>query len=51
MSVDAALYTPIQQGIVLLKYGEGNEAYRAFYYFMLSEKAKIILKKYGYILK
>ena len=51
MSVDAALYTPIQQGIILLKYGEGNEAYRAFYDFMLSEKAKIILKKYGYILK
>ena len=51
MSVDAALYTPIQQGIVLLKYGEGNEAYRAFYDFMLSAKAKIILKKYGYILK
>ena len=46
--VDFSLYTPIQQGIVLLKYSEGNKAYRAFYDFILSDKAKAIFKKYGY---
>ena len=46
--VDFSLYTPIQQGIVLLKYSEGNKAYRAFYDFVLSDKAKAIFKKYGY---
>ena len=49
-SVDPALYTPIKQGIVLLKYGEDNEEYRAFYDFILSDKAKVILKKYGYMI-
>lgn len=48
--VDPTLYTPIKQGIVLLKYGEGNSGYRAFYDFILSEQGKEILKKYGYIL-
>ena len=48
--VDSALYTPIQQGIVLLKYGASNSEYRAFYDFILSDKAKVILKKYGYII-
>ena len=49
VSVDTALYTPIEQGIVLLKHGEGNDEYSDFYDFILSEKAKVILKKYGYI--
>jgi molybdate transport system substrate-binding protein len=48
-SVDTKLYAPIQQGIVLLKYGANNSEYRAFYDFILSQKAKIILKKYGYL--
>lgn len=47
-SVDPLLYTPIKQGIVLLKYGENDQAYRAFYDFVLSDKAKAIFKKYGY---
>jgi molybdate transport system substrate-binding protein len=46
--VDPSLYTPIQQGIVLLEYSEGNKAYRAFYDFILSDEAKKIFKKYGY---
>ena len=50
-SVDPALYTPIKQGIVLLKYGEENSEYKAFYDFILSENAKEILKVYGYIVK
>ena len=48
-SVDPTLYAPIKQGIVLLKYGENNQEYRAFYDFVLSDKAKVIFKKYGYI--
>ncbi len=47
-SVDPALYTPIKQGVVLLKTSNDQDAYRAFYTFMLSEQAKNILKRYGY---
>ncbi|MEA3455783.1 MAG: molybdate ABC transporter substrate-binding protein [Campylobacterota bacterium] len=47
-SVDPKLYTPIQQGIVLLKKSDDDKAYRAFYDFILSDKAKVIFKKYGY---
>lgn len=49
--VDAKLYTPIKQGIVLLKNGEGNAEYRAFYDFMLSDRARAILTRYGYIVE
>ena len=46
--VDAKLYTPIDQGMVILKKGEGNAEVKAFYTFMQSAKAKEILKVYGY---
>lgn len=46
--VDEALYTPIDQGMVILKNGEKNGEIRAFYDFMLSTKAKEILKSFGY---
>jgi molybdate transport system substrate-binding protein len=49
VSLDTTFYTPIKQGIVILKNGIDNLGYRAFYDFMLSKKAKEILKKYGYI--
>lgn len=49
LSVDSKLYTPIQQGIVLLKYAQNNSEYKAFYEFVLSNKAKEIFKKYGYM--
>lgn len=49
--VDTELYTPIRQGIVLLKEGSENPEYRAFYDFVLSDDAKTIFKKYGYIVK
>ena len=51
VSVDTTLYSPIEQGIVLLKYAKDEPAYRAFYDFVLSEKAQTILKSYGYIVK
>ena len=47
--VDPKLYTPIKQGIVLLKEGEGNAEYKAFYDFILSDEAKTIFRNYGYL--
>ena len=46
--VDETLYTPISQGMVILKKGEGNSEVKAFYDFMRSAKAKEILKRFGY---
>lgn len=48
-SVDTKLYKPIKQGIVILKQGENNSEYKAFYDFILSKKAREIFKKYGYL--
>lgn len=50
-SVDPKLYTPIKQGIVLLKQGENNNAYKAFYDFILGDEARAIFKRYGYIVE
>ncbi|MGC9351032.1 MAG: molybdate ABC transporter substrate-binding protein [Sulfurovum sp.] len=47
--VDPTLYTPINQGIVVLKNGEKNNEVAAFHTFMLSAKAKEILQGYGYL--
>jgi molybdate transport system substrate-binding protein len=47
--VDTKLYTPINQGIVILKNAKDNHEVKAFYDFMLSSKAKDILQKYGYL--
>ncbi len=47
VAVDTKLYTPIQQGIVMLK--EDKEV-KAFYNFILSDDAKKIFRKYGYLL-
>lgn len=47
--INSKLYTPIEQGIVLLKRSKGNQTALNFYNFMLSSETKIILKKYGYI--
>ncbi len=46
--VDQKLYTPIDQGMVILKEGEGNAEVKAFYDFVLGDKAKEIFKQYGY---
>ena len=46
--VDENLYRPIDQGMVILKRGEGNVEVKAFYDFILSQRAKEILKSFGY---
>ena len=42
------LYTPLKQDAVLLKRGEKNKAAMAFVKFLKSEKARAIIKQYGY---
>ena len=49
VDVDSKLYTPINQGIVILKNASDNTEAKAFYDFMLSSKAKEIMKKFGYL--
>lgn len=46
--VPQALYDPIKQDAVLLQHGSDNEAARAFYDYLRSDKAKAIIKSYGY---
>ena len=50
IEVDTKLYNPIDQGIVILKNGKNNGEVTAFYKFMLSHKAKTILKDFGYLI-
>ncbi len=47
IDLDTKYYSPIKQGIVLLK---DNEEARKFYNFIFSKKAKEIFLKYGYII-
>ena len=48
VEVDAKLYTPIAQEMVLLQQAKNNAEARAFYDFVLSPQAKKIFKDYGY---
>ena len=50
--LDIADYSPIKQGIVILKYGENRNSKESldFYNFIFSNKGQQILEKYGYIL-
>ncbi|RXJ93558.1 molybdate ABC transporter substrate-binding protein [Malaciobacter molluscorum] len=48
-TVDSKLYTPINQGIVLLKRAENNKEASAFYSFILSKKAEKVFKDFGYL--
>ena len=47
--VDPKLYTPINQGIIILKSAKDNKEVKAFYDFILSQKAKKIFKEFGYL--
>ncbi|WP_455757851.1 molybdate ABC transporter substrate-binding protein [Sulfurimonas sp.] len=49
VDVDSKLYTPINQGIVILKNGEKNKEVLEFYNFILGEKAKKIFNNFGYL--
>ncbi|MDB5801233.1 MAG: molybdenum transporter, periplasmic molybdate-binding protein [Rhodocyclales bacterium] len=46
--VPANLYSPIQQDAVLLKKGEANPAAVALLKFLRSDKARAVIKSYGY---
>ncbi|MCH9739594.1 MAG: molybdate ABC transporter substrate-binding protein [Epsilonproteobacteria bacterium] len=48
--LDPKLYTPINQGIVILKEGETSAEVSAFYAFIFSKKAEKIFKEFGYII-
>lgn len=52
VDIDTALYNPIQQGIVVLKYADTSNktATMKFYHFIFSKKAQKIFKQFGYIL-
>jgi len=47
--VNPKLYTPIKQGMVILKRTQNIDGAKAFYHFILSKEARVIFKKYGYI--
>ncbi len=51
VAVSPELFTPIKQGMVLLKFAIDNPEYQAFYDFVLSDEGKNILKRYGYRIK
>jgi molybdate transport system substrate-binding protein len=48
IELDTKLYTPINQGIVILKNAKNNREVETFYNFILGDKAKEIFKTYGY---
>lgn len=48
--IDSTLYTPIKQGIVILKNAKNKEEVKFFYDFIFSKEAKNIFTKYGYII-
>lgn len=46
--VPANLYSPIRQDAIVLKKGEGNPAAKALETYLKSDKAKAIIRSYGY---
>lgn len=48
IKIDSSLYTAINQGIIILNRAKNNIEVEKFYNFILSKKAQIILKNYGY---
>jgi molybdate transport system substrate-binding protein len=47
--IDPKSYSPIEQGMVLLKHAENNADAQKFYDYMLGNAAKAILEQYGYL--
>jgi molybdate transport system substrate-binding protein len=50
-AIDPKSYSPIQQGVILLKHAAGNANAEKFYQYILSADAKRIFKDYGYIVQ
>jgi len=50
-AIDPKDYSPIQQGMVILKHAKGNTAAEKFYQYILSAGAKKIFREYGYIVE
>jgi molybdate transport system substrate-binding protein len=48
IEIDESLYQPIKQGMLVLKQEDNTKASEEFQTFVLSEKGKQILKKYGF---
>ena len=48
--IDAKLYTPIKQGIIILKRTKNKDEAQAFYDFIFTKNAKDIFTKYGYLI-
>jgi len=48
IDIPSSLYTPINQGIVILKNSKNLKDSQKFYDFILSKKAQNILKRFGY---
>ncbi len=48
--INPKLYTPIKQGIVILKRGEHKKEVKDFYEFILSDASREILHEFGYSL-
>ncbi len=46
--IDPKTYSPIEQGMVLIKHSENNQAAEKFYHYILSPSAKAIFEEYGY---
>jgi molybdate transport system substrate-binding protein len=51
IEVSPSLYTPINQGIVIINNAKDNKEVKAFYEFILSSDAKKIFKENGYLVK
>ena len=51
IEIDDANYTPIAQGVVIIKNNKAKEEAEKFYEFLFSTEAKTILENYGYKLK
>ena len=47
-AIDPKSYTPIKQGMIIIKQTKQAESAEKFYQYMLSPAAKAILKEYGY---
>ncbi|WP_029521173.1 molybdate ABC transporter substrate-binding protein [Persephonella sp. IF05-L8] len=48
IEIDNSLYSPIKQGVIILKHGKNNLYAQKFIEFLLSDTGKKILKRYGY---